>query len=104
MEEKFVKAAELLKDRDFIERLNKIESIEETKKILAERGLEWSNEEIQELANEIKNGVNEELADDALEEVSGGVSAALVIGGTIGVLALLAAAKHAIDKARYGRP
>lgn len=76
------KIVELMKDKEFVERIAKIEKKEDIIKAFVEKGLELSMEEVDELIQKgqevISNGefdrVKKALSEDKLENVSGGTT------------------------------
>ncbi|MGN0585464.1 MAG: hypothetical protein ACI4JD_08420 [Ruminococcus sp.] len=84
MEERFVKASELLGREDFAEKLKLVESPEDVQKLFADNGVELSLEDIENMAMEsMKNADDGEIDEDDLDNVSGGfvTTACFVIGG-----------------------
>lgn len=86
MEERFVKASELLEKDDFAEKLKLVESPEDVQKLFADNGVELSLEDIKNIAMEsMKNADDGEIDEEDLDNVSGGfvlsTTACVVIGG-----------------------
>lgn len=66
---------EVLEDKDFAERYYKIDNIEEAIAALKEKGVEITRDEFQQLINitRIVNAGDDELTDEILEQVAGGI-------------------------------
>ena len=75
MNEKLLKLSELLEDDSFAEAVI-ADTAEETQKNLAEKGLEYSLEELKEFAAFFEKGQDEELTEENLLDVTGGVACA----------------------------
>jgi len=75
MESKETMINKLVEDGDFLEAMKKAESKDDIKAVFSQFGLELSNEEIDGFTKMIeKDLAGEELGDEELETVSGGVS------------------------------
>ena len=76
------KLAELLKDKAVAEELMRQETIEDAQKFLASKGVDVTDEDLQAIRAEIQKQTSEsdELNDDQLENVAGGVAVSTVIG------------------------
>ena len=75
------KLAELLKDKAVAEELMRQETVEDAKKFLASKGVDVTDEELQAIHAEIQKQTSEsdELNEDQLENVAGGVAISTVI-------------------------
>ena len=60
----------LFQNEKFLTALNKVDSMEELQRLLADNGVKMS---ITEMENAIKKGANTELTEDELGNISGGV-------------------------------
>jgi hypothetical protein len=79
------KLTELLKDEAVVEEFLKQETTEAAQKFLASKGVEISDEEIEQLGKAIAAAANksEEMNDDELEKVAGGFSVSSIIKPSI---------------------
>jgi hypothetical protein len=68
------KALELLKDKGFIEELGKTGSAQDAQKLFAAKGADVSVDELLALRAKVKQEIGEELNDEELALVAGGVS------------------------------
>lgn len=89
--DKYQQLAELLSDEAKAKEILS-ESVEETQANLQKAGLEFTVEELQAIAQSIPGGEEEELNEDALEDVAGGAAPILVPAmlfaiGTVSVIA-----------------
>ena len=86
MTDERIKKLELaIADKEFEERIVSCSSNEELKEIMSSKGIDMSDEEIENLADRVRNMLaeGEELDEGSLEDVSGGglVTAIVFIGG-----------------------
>lgn len=73
--DKFEKAAELLKDDDFMSKLDTLDGVDELCNAFRENGADLTPEETKMLVGELLSTVGtKELSADQLENVSGGVN------------------------------
>ena len=70
MEEKDLKLEELSKNEEFIERLSKVENVEDAVALFAEFGVEVTEQEIIDLKDSFST---EELNEEDLDDVAGGL-------------------------------
>lgn len=85
-EKRFMSASELLVKPEFVEELKSAETDEDVQQLFAKHGVELSLEDIAQMVKESAiNAGKEELGEDSLESVSGGVVlttlACFAIGG-----------------------
>ena len=92
MMNKDVMMAELFSNKDFQERFNEIETIEDFQGLFAEYGVELTKDEVLEICKQTvdaeKRAASDELHEDDLENVSGGsitlgyiAARLLIVGG-----------------------
>ena len=67
------KIKEVFSDEAFVNSLMELENVEDVQKALSEKGLDFSPEEIEAIRKGLV-GEDEELGEDDLENVAGGVS------------------------------
>ena len=70
------KLNEVLEDKEFAEAYDKIDNVDDAIAALHDKGVEVTKEEFQQLIDitRIVNAGNEELSDELLERVSGGIT------------------------------
>jgi cellulase/cellobiase CelA1 len=76
------KVEEAMKDEVFAQKLAETESAEGAQKLFAEKGIDFSLEEVQAIAKSAQQqeqGLSGELGEDDLEAVSGGVALTTVV-------------------------
>lgn len=89
MEEKI---KEIFSDVDFLKSLESIQTAEEAQKILEEKGLTLTVEEVQKLGDMINSG--EEFDESELDNISGGIATGmLVLYGGIALVSAVAGIK-----------
>lgn len=87
-EQKVAKVKELFADKEFVEKILELESAEEVQAALKEKGLELTVEEINQIKEQlIKSGESgEEVSDEELEQVAGGVVGTVIACTAIGII------------------
>ena len=71
-EEMKSKLEEAMKDETFVKELEEAPDVETAQKIFKSKGFEFTTEELEAIANQIRSS-NDEIAEDQLETVSGGL-------------------------------
>lgn len=74
------KAIELFGNEEFLEKIENMESLEEVKSAFAENGVDLDVDAMKELVTQN----SEELSEDKLDDVSGGIIGAIALGWGIG--------------------
>jgi len=83
---------ELFSDEVFVNSLFELDEPEDVQKALAAKGLNLSLEEISVIRNSLQNENTDELSEDELESVSGGVAVTAVVGAIIIAVSAVAGA------------
>ena len=74
IEQRFVKASELLQSKAFLSELQMVDNDSDCQKLFRKYGVELSIDDIQKMVEESQKALaNPELAEDQLEEVTGGI-------------------------------
>lgn len=103
-EEKIAKIQEVLADKDFIAKVMEMENPEEVQKAFQAKGIELTLEEIEdakkEIGNRLENADSEEISDEQLEQVAGGVigTAVTIATAVVGAAGALAALGNAVNR------
>ena len=92
------KIKELMNDKEFVAKIATMEEPEDVQTAFAEQGVDFSLEQINQIAELVMNDNAEELNEDALEAVAGGILAEIAIVAS-GV-ALFANTMAEVNKAR----
>ena len=79
------KIKEVFSDEAFVNSLMELENVEDVQKALSEKGLDFSSEEIEAIRKRLA-GEDEELGENDLENVAGGVAIATV-AAVVGIIA-----------------
>lgn len=87
MDEKLVK--EVFSDKEFVASLLKMDTPEEVQAALKEKGVDLTIDDILQIREACSRSDVEELSDDELENVSGGLIPALCVLGFLGTIQLL---------------
>lgn len=89
MEERFVKASELLEKEDFLAKLKEVDNDPDVQKLFAENGVDLSLEDIDLMCKQaiIKNA-KDELSEEDMDNVAGGIVLTL---GTVACFTLASA-------------
>ena len=103
MNAKTEKITALMEDREFVAKIAAMEEPEEVQKAFAEQGVDFSLEEINFIANQVMNGNSEELNEDQLEAVAGGVDPVTVTVVVCGLIKLGADAMTEVNKQRKAK-
>jgi predicted ribosomally synthesized peptide with nif11-like leader len=92
------KVQEVMKDVDFVKKISIMEEPEDVQKAFAEKGVNFTLEEIGQIAEMVAAGNDDELTEVQMDSVSGGILAeiAIVASG----IALLANTMAEINKNR----
>lgn len=77
-------------DKEFVEKIVKMEEPEDVQAAFAEKGVEFTLEEISAMAEKIMQGNFEEMTEEQLDDVTGGVDPVTCVCAVIGVLTLAA--------------
>lgn len=95
---KIEKIKELMNNAEFVAKITAMEEPEEVQNAFAEQGIEFTLEQINQIAEMAINNDAEELNEDALDAVAGGILAeiAIVASG----IALFANTMAEVNKAR----
>ena len=72
-QDKAIKLAEILEDSEIMKNISNAESKEEMQKIFSENGLELTNYEVDSFIKMMNSDNNDEISEETLESVSGGV-------------------------------
>lgn len=87
MDEKLVK--EVFSDKEFVMSLVKLDTPEEVQAALKEKGIDLTIDDIMQIREACSRPDVEELSDDELENVSGGLIPALCVLGFLGTIQLV---------------
>ena len=101
--------AQLGEDKVFIEKVCTAETVEQIKALFLEKSVEVDDEAANAFLERVKAGVSDELAEEDLENVSGGfictasmIATAAVLGAIMGI-SLAAALLKLYKNLKYGR-
>lgn len=94
------KYEELKKDEVFVSRLSKMTDPKEIVSLLAEKGIIVSEEEASMAIAQVEENAGNELTDESLEKVSGGVSIGMAL---LGLAAVIAFARGMMDSSNSKR-
>ena len=110
-EQKIAKIKEIFADKEFVAKVLEMETAEEVQAAVKAQGVELTLEEIEatkaELANQIENKDSDEVSDEQLEQVAGGMAittAVIIAGGLLAAgsgLATLGAKIHEWTRRRW---
>lgn len=90
---------EVLSNEEFVMSLLELETGEEVQKALADKGLEFSLEEISLIKEKLANpDAGEELSDDDLENVAGGSVTLATVGAVVGIVSGVVSLASAVHK------
>ena len=103
MNTKLEKVQAAMEDREFVARIAAMEEAEEVQQAFAEKGVEFTLEEISYIANQVMNGNTDELDEEQLEAVAGGVDPVTVTVVICGLLKLGADAMAEYNKQRKAK-
>jgi predicted ribosomally synthesized peptide with nif11-like leader len=86
-EERAAKLKEIFSEKEFVEKVLAMETAEDVQAAVKEKGVELSFDEIEairkDIANSVEKGDSEEVSDDELEQVAGGVAITTIVCGLI---------------------
>lgn len=97
------KITALMEDREFVAQIAAMEEPEDVQKAFADRGVDFTLEEINFIANQVMSGNSEELDEAQLEAVAGGVDPVTVIVVVCGLIKLGADAMTEVNKQRKAK-
>lgn len=100
MNSKIKKVEQAVEDVDFLKRIAAMEDPEAVQRAFAEKDVDFSLEEISFIAKQVMNGNAEELDEDQLDAVAGGVDPVTVTVVVLGLLKLGADAMTEYNKQR----
>lgn len=97
------KINELFQDKAFVEKLLSLENDTDVQALMKENGVELSLQEINSIKKAVESriGNDEELSEDDLENVAGGVDIGNIITGVVDGLVSLGNAVHKWTRRRW---
>lgn len=98
MANNIVLVKEVMADEEFVAKISAMEDPAEVQSAFAAKGINFTIEQINQIAELVANSQGDELSEDALEAVSGGILAEITI--VAGVIALGANCMAEYNKAR----
>ena len=96
MDEKLAK--EIFSDKEFVKSLLLMETPKEVQSALKEKGLELTVEDILQIREMCNRADAEELSEDELENVAGGICPAVIVLGFFGTLQLIGFVHEATNR------
>lgn len=96
MDEKLAK--EVFSDKEFVKSLLLMETPEEVQSALKEKGIDLTVEDIMQIREMCNRADTDELSDDELENVAGGICPAVIVLGFFGALHLIGFVHEATNR------